>query len=164
MSFIEVKLLILAQIAMDCAIIIVFIFLIRRLRHLHDRQSLNRAIEIFDSILTDADKVAVQFNEQLEEKHRLIKHLDEQLDKKIVSLNLLLSRSEAQLNHDGWAGDAKESPFMLSGREKEILRLADAGRDLDTIARMLAIPKEEVRLTLSVKKRLSRIDIKEGVS
>ena len=69
---------------MDCAIIIVFVFLIRRFRHLHDTRSLTRSIEIFDSILTDADKVAVQFNGQLEEKHHLIKHLDEQLDKKIM--------------------------------------------------------------------------------
>ena len=88
MSFIDLKILILAQIAIDIAIIGVFIFLIIRFRSLKINRSLNRGVELFDSLLADADKLSGQFKVQLEEKQQLIRRLNEHLDRRILALQL----------------------------------------------------------------------------
>ena len=84
MAFIELKYLILAQIGIDIAIIIVFVFLIKRLRFFNIESTLIKKLKIYESFLSDADKISGQFKEQLEKKDYLIKKLNEQLNKKIL--------------------------------------------------------------------------------
>jgi len=161
----ELQLLMFAQIGIDIIIIAVFIFVVRRLRYPNKGKSFDKTVRILESLFTDADKIAQQFKVQLEEKHLLIKRLNEQLDKRIGSLNGLLQRADALLSsHTQQTADAEYSPPSLNGQERQIIALAGEGYDLEEIAKRLSIPKEEVKLVLDLKQKLSQIGKKEGLS
>jgi hypothetical protein len=165
MNFIELKHLILLQLAIDFGIFVVFIFLIRRLRFLDKgSSSLNTKLKMYESFLTDADNTSVKFKGMLQEKKDIIKNLNEQLEKKIKGLDTLLNRTETllfkqgQSNQDGYIQDS------LKNHTKRIVELAKKGFDLDDIAESLVIPKEEVMLVLDLKKKICQLDTKEDVS
>jgi hypothetical protein len=165
MNIFELKYLIFYQLSIDFAIFVVFIFLIRRLRLLDKgSSSLNSKLKMYESFLTDADNTSVEFKGMLQEKKDIIKNLNEQLEEKIKSLNTLLNRTDAllfkhrQSNRDG---DVQDS---LKNHTKKIVELAKEGFDLDYIAESLVIPKEEVMLVLDLKKKISQLDPKNGVS
>jgi hypothetical protein len=165
MNFIELKHLILLQLSIDFGIFVVFIFLIRRLRFLDKgSSSLNTKLKMYESFLTDADNTSVKFKGMLQEKKDIIKNLNEQLEKRIKSLNTLLNRTETllfkqgQSNQDGYVQDS------LKNHTKKIVELAKKGFDLDYIAESLVIPKEEVMLVLDLKKKICQLDPKEDVS
>ena len=165
MNFIELKYLILLQLSIDFAIFVVFIFLIRRLRLLDKgSSSLNSKLKMYESFLTDADNTSVKFKGMLQEKKDIIKNLNEQLEKRIKSLNTLLNRTETllfkhrQSNQDGYVQDS------LKNHTKKIVELAKKGFDLDYIAESLVIPKEEVMLVLDLQKKICQLDPKEDVS
>ena len=86
MSLMELKFLIVTQIGVDILIAVFFIFLVRRFRSVRNRVSVDKPAETFESLLRDADEMAGLFKGQLEEKRHLIKSLNEQLDKRIISL------------------------------------------------------------------------------
>jgi len=165
MNLFELKHLILLQLSIDFAIFVVFIFLIRRLRLLDKgSSSLNSKLKMYESFLTDADDTSVKFKGMLQEKKDIIKNLNEQLEKKIKSLNTLLNRTDAllfkhrQSNQDGYVQNS------LKDHTKKIVELAKEGFDLDYISESLVIPKEEVLLVLDLKKKMSQSDPKNGVS
>ena len=161
----ELQLLMFAQIGIDIIIIVVFIFVIRRLRYANKGKSLDKTVRTLESLFTDADKIAQQFKVQLEEKHHLIKRLNEQLDKRIGSLNGLLQRADALLSsHAQQAIDAECNTPSLNSQERQIIALAGGGYDLEEIAKRLSIPQEEVKLVLDLKQKLSQIGKKEGLS
>jgi len=154
MSFIDLKFLILAQIGIDFAIVIFFVLLIRKLRPINNAKSLHKGTKMFESLLVDADKISGQLREELEEKHQLINGLNEKLDKRVMSLNVLLNRADALLSsYDRGPADAKDNPIFFKSQEKEILKLAKKGIDLEKIAQILAIPKGEVKLVLDLSKK-----------
>jgi len=164
MLSIDLKFLIFAQIGLDIAIVFFIIILIRKLRPLNSGKSLREGTKIFESLLIDADNISKQLRIELEEKHQLINGLNDKLDNRIMSLNVLLNRADALLSsYDGGPADANDNPASLKGREKEILRLATKGLDLDQIAQVLAIPKGEVKLVLDLKTKLSGIASNEAV-
>ncbi len=165
MNFIELKHLILLQLAIDFGIFVVFIFLIRRLRFLDKgSSSLNTKLKMYESFLTNANNTSVKFKGMLQEKKDIIKNLNEQLEKRIKSLNTLLNRTETllfkhrQSNQDGYVQDS------LKNHTKKIVELAKKGFDLDYIAESLVIPKEEVVLVLDLQKKICQLDPKEDVS
>ena len=165
MNLFELKYLILLQLSIDFAIFVLFIFLIRRLRLLDKgSSSLNNKLKMYESFLTDADNTSVKFKGMLQEKKDIIKKLNEQLEERTISLNTLLNRTDAllfqhrQSNQDGHVQDS------LKNQTKKIVELAKEGFDLDYIAESLVMPKEEVMLVLDLKKKISRLDSKEGVS
>ena len=165
MSFIDLKFLILAQMGIDIAIIAVFIFLIMRFRSLKINQSLIKGVQLFDSLLSDADRLSGDFEAQLEEKQKLIRHLNEQLDKRIFGLNILLNRADALMGSAEVSEARNPSPHgTRSGQENEIIKLAEEGHDPDKISQMLSLPKGEVKLVLDLKTKLAKIGSKEGVS
>lgn len=165
MNIFELKHLILLQLSIDFAIFVVFIFLIRRLKFLDKgSSSLNSKLKMYESFLTDADNTSVKFKGMLQEKKDIIKKLDEQLEKRIKSLNTLLNRTDAllfkhrQSNQDDYVQDS------LENHTNKIIELAKEGFGIDYIAESLAIPKEEVVLVLDLKKKISQLDSKKGVS
>ena len=158
MSFIGLKFLVLVQIGIDIAIVVLFIFLIKRLRNLNRGKPPDKGLKIFESLVTDADKIAGEFKEQLEQKHHLIKRFNEQLDKRIISLNVLLNRADVMTSSQGKeTADVYEGPVSKMGQQAEIIELAKKGRNLEEIADMLSVPKGEVRLILDLSKKLSQI-------
>ena len=60
--------------------------------------------------------------------------------------------------------DAGDKSISTSTRQAEILELANQGRNSQEIASILSIPKEEVKLVLDLKKKLSQIGHEEGAS
>ena len=165
MSLVGLKFLILVQIGMDIAIILVFIFLIKKFRDLNNGKSFDNEVQIFESLITDANKVAQQFKEQLKEKHHLIQSLDGQLEKRIVSLNVLLNRADVLLSSQGnevpGGNDTNDS---LSSQKTKILALAKKGHRVEEIASILSVPKGGVKLVLDLKEKFSMTGSKEGVS
>lgn len=164
MNFFDLKYLILLQIGIDFAIFIIFIFLITRLRRIDKDSSLNGKLKLYESLLADAENMSSKFNEMLQEKKEIVKTLNEHLDKRIDSLNSLLSKTDAMLfNHRTGKQNVYDSD-SFENHKREILQLAREGFDLDDIADNLSIPKEEVMLVLDLKKKISQLDSKEGIS
>ena len=151
MALFDLKFLMFMQIGIDVAIVVVFILLIKKLKTFKRDSSLNQGLTIFESLLTDADNTAIQFKEQLAEKNLLINKLNKKLDKKIMSLNVLLNRADALLSDQIQTSDAGEPSILSVSQEKEIIRLAQKGHNLESIADMLSIPKGEVMLVLNLK-------------
>lgn len=165
MNFIELKYLILLQLSIDFAIFVVIIFLIRRLRLLDKGSlSLNKKLKMYESFLTDADNTSIAFKEMLEEKKDIIKKLNEQLEKRIKSLNTLLNRSDALFFKHRQGHQDEYDQDSLKNHTQKIIELAKEGFNSDYIAENLVIPKEEVMLVLDLKKKISLSDSKEDVS
>jgi len=161
MSIIELRFLILAQLGIDIVLILVFIMVIRRLRSFNQSKSFVKTIKTFQSFVSDADKIADQFNEQLTEKHQVIKRLNEQLDKRIGSLNILLNRADIMLSSEGEDVPGHNNRDNASNNHQtEIIRMAKEGCKLEEISGRLSIPKGEVKLVLDLKKTFSQSDKK----
>ena len=165
MNFIELKQLIILQMSIDFAIFIVFIFLIRRLRFLDKgSSSLNSKLKMYESFLSDANNISVKFKGMLQEKKDIIKKLNEQLENRIKSLNTLLNRTDALLFKHRQSNQDSNVQASLKNHTTKIIELAKEGFDLDYIAESLVIPKEEVMLVIDLKKKISQLDSKEGMS
>ncbi len=160
MALFDLKFLMFMQIGIDVAIVVVFIFLIKRLKTFKQNSALNPGLKMFESLLTEADQTASQFKEQLAEKHLLINKLNKKLDKKIMSLNVLLNRADALLSDQIQTGDAGGAPALSVSQEKEIIRLAQKGHGLESIAEMLSISKGKVMLVLNLKQQITPPDQK----
>lgn len=125
--------------------------------------------DMLEPLVKESRQIAVQFESQIKEKKRLIKELNEALDSRIISINLLLSRADAQqrkledrqerLRHqqnlsatiDVAAGTG--SGQRLDDQQNQILSLYYQNVDIDSIARKLSIPKGEVRLVIDLKEK-----------
>jgi Family of unknown function (DUF6115) len=165
MPFIDLKFLTFTQISIDLIIVMVFIFLIKRFRHFNKGPSFDKPTKVFESFLIDAEKMAGQFKAQLEEKHRLIQNLNEQLDKRIISLNVLLNRADVLLSSQSEGGkEPNTNKEATEGQQTEILKLAREGRSAEKIAQILSIPQGEVRLVLDLKKKFLRMAKTEPLS
>jgi Family of unknown function (DUF6115) len=164
-SLMELKLLIMAQIGIDLIIVIVFIILLKRLRHLDSGRSFDKPAKAFESLLVDADKMALQFKGQLEEKHRLIQGLNEQLDRRIISLKVLLNRADILLSSpSGGDEESKGGETSHEGQQTEMIKLAKEGHSVEKIAQILSIPKGEVKLVLDLKNKFSRLSKTETLT
>jgi len=164
MAFTDLTFLIFVQIGIDIAIIIVFIFLIKRLKTFTTDSSLDNGVKILETVLADADNTAARFKEQLAEKNLLINKLGKELDKKIMSINVLLNRADALLSNQIQTEDISEKPALHNSQKREIIKLAQEGRDLESIAEILSIPKGEVMLVLNLKKKINQLSRKEVAS
>ncbi|MFO7554762.1 MAG: hypothetical protein R6W88_06125 [Desulfobacterales bacterium] len=164
MNYIELKHLILLQVAIDFIIFIMFIFLIRRLRFADKDSSLNAKLKLYESLLADANNMSSKFNEMLEEKKVIIKTLSEHLENKVKKLNSLLNRTDALLVNYRGDNEAFHNKDSFKNHKDEIVQLAKEGFDLDYIADNLSVPKEEVMLVLDLMKKISHFGSKEGVS
>lgn len=161
----ELKFLTFTQLGIDLIIVIVFIFLIKRFKHFNKGPSFDRPTKVFESLLIDAEKMAGQFKGQLEEKQRLIQSLNEQLDKRIISLNVLLNRADVLLSSQGeGAVESHENRSTIDGQQTEIIKLAREGQSAEKIAQILSIPQGEVRLVLDLKNKFSQMAGTESLS
>ena len=161
MEFINLKFLILTQIGIDLVIIIVFILLIKKTSFFKRDSSLNKGLKLYESMLSDASRISEQFKEQLEEKKYMIKMLNQHLEKRITSLNVMLNRTDALLFHNRQYDNMDSGSF--DNQKKEILQLEKQGHSLEQIADILSIPREKVMLILDIKKKNTQEDSKEGI-
>ena len=100
-TMLNIKFWVVFQMAVDLVMVVMVVYFLRNLRSgSSSSRELNgeagtRIIQILEPLLRDADATAKSFERQLKEKKRLINHLNESLDSRIISLNILLNRTDA---------------------------------------------------------------------
>ena len=166
-------------------ILVIFLFLlvkkINRLnlgepdqKYYNDRQedaknasgSATDIIEMLEPLVKESRKAAISFDEQIKEKKRLLKELNDALDSRIISINLLLSRADAlqkkleerqTLANQSFSfpndSNLKLSSSAVFDQQNQILEMYNQNFDIDSIAQRLSIPKGEVRLVIDLKKK-----------
>ncbi|MBU1340099.1 MAG: hypothetical protein KKE44_00390 [Proteobacteria bacterium] len=123
-------------------------------------------IEMLEPLVKESRKAAISFDEQIKEKKRLLKGLNDALDSRIISINLLLSRADAlqkKLEQRQKQADQsvplpdfsvlKFSSNVVLDQQNQIIELYNQGFDMNAIAQRLSIPKGEVQLVIDLKKK-----------
>lgn len=112
-------------------------------------ESVEQVFSLLEPLLKEAESSAAVFESQILEKKQLIKQLNEKLDSRIISLNLLLNRADACLmNNPGLKTD-----IDVAGIQEAILSLYEGGYSTDAIAKELAISGKEIDLVIDLKKK-----------
>jgi len=148
------------QIIVDLCLIVLFIVFVRQVKALGDRSGASGTEHITDTlepVLRDAQEVAGQFEVQLKEKQNIVRRLNEHLDRRIISLNLLLNRAEASLASGG-SKAARHKDKDVCHLQQEIITLSEKGLSSEKIANRLGIAKGEVSLVLDLRKRFQEMD------
>lgn len=150
------ELFIAVQILMDLLLVILVVYLLKAMKTQMQQdasaQATDRVFAMIEPLLAEAEKTASDFDRQIKEKHQAIQRLNETLDARIISLNLLLNRAgKAPL----FAGDGNDEEDAQGAYEqqKKILHLYKQGKSPAAIAGLLEIPKGEVELVINLKKR-----------
>ncbi len=124
-------------------------------------------LELLTPLVTQAKDAATSFDRQIREKRGLIKNINEALDSRIISINLLLSRAETlhrklEDRQKTFQEDKPKRPFsepLISGgtsvvdQQNRIIDLYYQKMDIDTIAQQLSLPKGEVQLVIDLKEK-----------
>jgi hypothetical protein len=162
------KFWIVGQIAIDIVLLLLFFYLIRII---NSRYSVNisdntvgKLTEVIEPLLRDAEKVATTFESQLQEKKRIIRKLNEHLDDRIISLNLLLNRADLySVEHQEKDKTSHPKPHVVD-QQKMIIHLAQKGLDHESIAKKLSISVGEVKLVLDLKKKFLQMESEDFFS
>lgn len=153
------------QLAVDMVLVFLVVYYLRNLRSSSFRdltkETGTRMIRMLEPLIRDADTAAKSFEKQLKEKKRLINQLNESLDGRIISLNLLLNRTDSLATSDfnGTGSTAKKHVF---DQQEAILEQFDKGHDAATAARTLSIPKNEVEMVYDLKQKF--LSLEQNVS
>lgn len=129
------------------------------------RQVLTETSEMIEPILEASKDAAMEFERLVQEKQILTRKLDQSLDSKMISINLLLSRantlySQLENQHNFLLNTLPKGGTALFHKETDVLdqqqRIIDLyyqKMDVDTIAERLSIPKGEVALVINLKEK-----------
>jgi hypothetical protein len=129
-------------------------------------------MNMLEPLVKDSREAAIQFDEQIKDKKRLIKSLNDALDSRIININLLLSRADAMqkkieerqaesgriledLSRDG---AVEVSAGTMENQQHQILKMYHQNYDIDTIAQELSIPRGEVQLVVDLKKKFLEME------
>ncbi|PIE61244.1 MAG: hypothetical protein CSA29_04375 [Desulfobacterales bacterium] len=120
-------------------------------------------------LIQDAKDTAETFDVLIREKKKITKTLNDALDSKIISLNLLLSRADVlekkmeahrmvqpaapPLPHGAQPSIQRPATPTVLDQQNRIIELYYQQVDIDTIAEQLSIPKGEVRLVIELKEK-----------
>jgi len=156
----SVEFWVIIQIIVDLCLIVLFIIFVRQVKVLGDRSGASGTEHVTDTlepVLRDAQEVAGQFEIQLKEKQNIVRRLNEHLDRRIISLNLLLNRAEASLASCG-SEATRHKDKDVCHLQQEIITLSEKGLSSEKIANRLGIAKGEVSLVLDLRKRFQEMD------
>ncbi|RJP76353.1 MAG: hypothetical protein C4522_18380 [Desulfobacteraceae bacterium] len=152
----KIEFWVLFQIIIDVILIVLIFRLIRnmriRLQKDVSRETSKKVMDMIEPLLSQANHVATAFEKQLREKNHLINTLNEKLDARIISLNLLLNRTEAI--HMAEPADPESTSFHVYDQQESIIKLYHTGKSSSEIAKILSLPKGEIDLVLDLKKKL----------
>ncbi len=131
-------------------------------------------MDILEPLVRDAHAAADSFTAQIKEKKNTIKNINDALDSRIISINLLLSRAESlfevqrQRSLSGGryseSGNNEHSGHLhhnVFDQQKEILDLHAKGYSISAIASELAMPEGEVHLVISLKEKFIQMENSE---
>ncbi|MDQ1330876.1 MAG: hypothetical protein QG578_1141 [Thermodesulfobacteriota bacterium] len=154
MHFYDLKYLIMVLISIDVVMVITCVLLMRKIRLMPKTEIFQRGVKIYESLLSDADKVVREFHKDVRVKQDLIRQLNTQLDKRIAGLNIIIQRADVLLGYEAASGTetGNRSGSALS-RRKEIFDLTKKGCKAEEIANRLLIPKGEVKLLIDLNKK-----------
>ena len=162
-TMLNIKFWVAFQMAVDLVMVVMVVYFLRNLRSGSSssreltREAGTQIIQILEPLLRDADATAKSFERQLKEKKRLINHLNESLDGRIISLNLLLNRTDAVFTSD-FRGSVSTERKHVFDQQAAILDQFNKGHDAATAARKLAIPKNEVEMVYDLKQKFLALE------
>lgn len=123
-------------------------------------------LALLEPLVKESNEAAVAFEDLIREKKKITKDLNEALDSRIISINLLLSRAanmqrqmEADQHRLRQSMTAMPAPRPavrepdIIDQQNQILDLYARHMDVDTIAEQLSIPKGEVQLVVDLKEK-----------
>jgi len=131
-------------------------------------------LDMLEPLVAESRKTAMRFDEQIRDKRKLSKDLNEALDARIISINLLLSRADSLQKKlevrqqmiqqpaqvlSAAPGFPRESTVL--DQQNKIIDLYYQREDVDAIAEKLSIPKGEVQLVIDLKEKF--IAMEKGV-
>ncbi len=141
-----------AQIILSATLVVVLLFVVFRQSKINER--IDRFIESFESIISEQEEIALQFEKNLQDKKQIIENLLMRLDEKIKVGNELVEKISTLANNT-----VVENHTDLIAKNPEyekILRLARKGFDAKTIARELQKPVGEVELVINIYKTMMK--------
>ncbi|MCP3941192.1 MAG: hypothetical protein GY710_06895 [Desulfobacteraceae bacterium] len=129
-------------------------------------ESAREIIDMLEPLVMESRKAALSFGEQIREKRKLSKDLNDALDTRIISINLLLSRADAfqKKLEDRQHTIQQTEPVLKTAhssfrgsnvldQQNQIIDLYYQKVNVDTIAEKLSIPKGEVQLVIDLKEK-----------
>ena len=136
------------------------------------RDTASDIIDMLEPLVRDSRDAAIQFEEQIKDKKRLLKGLNDALDSRIININFLLSRADAMQKkieeRQAESGrifaalpreEALDIPTgNVANHQDQILNMYNRKYDIDTIAQRLSIPKGEVQLVVDLKKKFLEME------
>ena len=129
------------------------------------KEALTQASGMIEPVLQSSQEAALEFDRLVKEKQQLTRKLDQSLDSKLISINLLLSRanklySQLENQHNTLLNSHPERTLSLFHKEKDVIdqqqQIIDLylrKMDIDSIAERLSIPKGEVQLVIDLKEK-----------
>jgi hypothetical protein len=128
-------------------------------------------IGMLEPLVKESRKTAIRFDGQIKEKKRLLKELNDALDSRIISINLLLSRADALQKKIEEKQNAAGRPALLPNdlnlksfsndilnEQHQIIEMHNQDVDINTIAQKLSIPKGEVQLVIDLKNKFVEME------
>lgn len=112
-------------------------------------ESADQIIKLLEPLLKEAESAALVFESQILEKKQLIKQLNEKLDSRIISLNLLLNRADACLLNNA----NLKTDIDVAGIQEAILSLYKDGYTTGAISKELSVSEKEIDLVIGLKKK-----------
>lgn len=136
------------------------------------RDTASDIMEMLEPLVKESRDAANLFDEQIKDKKRLLKGLNDALDSRIININLLLSRADAmqkkleerQAESDrtlaalSREGTADIFSGNVANQQNQILKMYHQKYDIDTIAQELSIPRGEVQLVVDLKKKFLEME------
>lgn len=123
-------------------------------------ESADQIVKLIEPLLKEAESAAEIFESQILEKKQLIKQLNEKLDSRIISLNLLLNRADACLMNNA----NMKSEADVSGIQEAILTLYKQGYTTGAISKELSVSEKEIDLVIGLKKKFLAMEKNSDLS
>ncbi len=160
MGLLSIELWVAFQMFIDLVLVVLILYLLSNLRLGMQRDVSKEAYEdvvaMIEPLLKEAGNAAKDFEAQLQEKKKIINDLNEKLDRRILSINLLLGRAK-----NSFEKSVKLLPDLemnVYDKHENILKLHKSGENTETIAKKLSLPKGEVDLVVNLKSATPGLD------
>ncbi len=148
------------QMFIDLILIVMVLYFFGRMRSSikgdASKEASESVLNIIEPLLIDARNVAGSFEIQLKEKNRVINNLNKRLDARIISLNLLLNRTEG--NNVSGLSDEPINKMHVYDQQEAIMKLYRKGYDAKLISSRLSMPRGEVDLVIDLKKKFLKLE------